>query len=160
MEVEIKKLDSDDIDRFIELINVFDEVFEMKNFVMPNHTHLLKVLSKPGFMVFVAIKENQILGGLTIYSLDQYISEKPLAYIYDLAVKKNFQRQGIGKELIAAVVEYCASNGYEEVFVQADRVDDYALDFYRKTAITNEEDVIHFYYTLGGRNIDPLIDTH
>ncbi len=96
----------------------------------------------------VAIAENQILGGLTVYILDQYYSEQPLAYIYDLAIAKKFQRQGIGKKLITALREYCNENGFEEVFVQADKADDIAIDFYRSTKITAEEQVVHFYYKL------------
>jgi aminoglycoside 3-N-acetyltransferase I len=148
METIIKKLNSGDIAKFTELINLFAEVFEMKNFSMPNDKHLLKVLTKPHFMVFVAIRENQVVGGLTAYTLEQYYSDKPLAYLYDLAIRVDFQCQGIGKKLIAALTEYCRLHGYEEVFVQADKVDDYALEFYRSTPITNEEQVVHFYYTL------------
>lgn len=88
------------------------------------------------------------MGGLTVYILDQYYSKKPLAYIYDLAVLKEFQRKGIGKQLIKHVVEYCAENGFEEAFVQADRADAYALDFYRLTNPTSEQDVVHFNYFL------------
>jgi len=88
------------------------------------------------------------VGGLTGYRLDPYYSEKPLAYIYDLAVKKERQRQGIGKKLIEEVTQYFANEGFEEVFVQADKEDDYALDFYRSTVPTEEEDVSHFYYRI------------
>lgn len=35
----------------------------------------------------------------------------------------------------------------EEVFVQADEADDYALDFYHSTGAA-EEKVVHFYYPL------------
>ena len=146
MKLEIKKLDAHNIDEFVNLIRVFEDVFEMKNFSMPDNEHLLNILTKKDFMAFVAIKENKIIGGLTAYTLDQYYSRKPLAYIYDLAVLTNYQRQGIGKQLIAEITKYCAVQGYEEVFVQADKVDDYAIEFYRKTPITAEEEVIHFYY--------------
>jgi aminoglycoside 3-N-acetyltransferase I len=148
MNMEIKKLTHQDIDEFIALIRVFEEVFEMENFVMPHQEHLRKVLLKPDFIVFVAIMDDQVIGGLTTYVLEQYYAEKPLAYIYDLAVKANYQRQGIGKQLIAGVTNYCREKGFEEVFVQADKVDDYALDFYRSTGVTAEEQVVHFYYTL------------
>jgi aminoglycoside 3-N-acetyltransferase I len=47
------------------------------------------------------------------------------------------------------MIKYCRERGYEEVFVQADKVDDYAIDFYRATPITAEEEVVHFYYSLG-----------
>ncbi|QNF34599.1 GNAT family N-acetyltransferase [Adhaeribacter swui] len=147
--MEIKKLNHDDVERFIQLILVFEEVFEMQNFVMPPPQHLSALLSKPDFIVFVAEEEDKVIAGLTAYTLTQYYSEKPLAYIYDLAVLTKYQRQGIGKKLIAAINAYCQQNNYQEVFVQADVVDDYALDFYRGTHPTNEEDVIHFYYSLG-----------
>ena len=99
-------------------------------------------------MVFIASSEDKIVGGLTVYVLEQYYHIKPLAYIYDLAVTASFQRKGIGKKLIDAVNNHCREQGFEEVFVQADKIDDYARDFYRKTRPTNEEDVSHFYYTL------------
>ena len=148
MEIEIKKLDDSNIGEFVNLIRVFEDVFEMKDFSMPDNKYLQNILKKTDFIVFVAIKENQIIGGLTAYTLEQYYSKKPLAYIYDLAVLTKYQRQGIGKKLIVEIIKYCGEKGYEEVFVQADKVDDYAIEFYRKTQITNEEEVIHFYYTL------------
>lgn len=146
MQIEIKKLQAQDLDEFIGLIEVFEDVFEMKNFSMPDKKYLQNVLTKPGFIVFVAIKEDQVIGGLTAYTFDQYYLKKPLAYIYDLAVRTNYQRQGIGKKLISGITKYCEENGFDEVFVQADKVDTYALDFYRSTQITGEEQVVHFYY--------------
>jgi aminoglycoside 3-N-acetyltransferase I len=147
-DIQITRLYAPDIEVFIELIRVFEEVFEMKDFTLPDHAYLNDLLKREDFLVFVATKEGTVVGGLTIYVLHQYYSVKPLAYIYDLAVKKELQRKGIGKKLISAVKEYCAENGFEEVFVQADEVDDYALDFYRSTGITQEEKVRHFYYKL------------
>lgn len=146
--MEIRKLTSEDLDYFVELILVFEDVFEMQNFQLPQKEHLRSVLAQPGFHVFVAIENDAVLGGLTVYTLPQYYATKPLAYIYDLAIRRNRQRQGIGQKLIAEVNRYCLENGYEEVFVQADKVDDYALDFYRLTKPTNEEEVMHFYYKL------------
>jgi aminoglycoside 3-N-acetyltransferase I len=68
-------------------------------------------------------------------------------YIYDLAVDSRHQRKGIGAKLIAAITSFCKAEGMQEVFVQADRVDEHAVEFYRKTGAT-EEDVLHFYYDL------------
>ena len=147
--MEIRRLTGKDLEQFVELILVFEDVFEMQNFQLPQKEHLRSVLAQPGFLVFVALEEDAVVGGLTVYTLPQYYATKPLAYIYDLAVRRNRQRQGIGQKLIAEVNRYCRENGYEEVFVQADKVDDYALDFYRLTKPTNEEEVVHFYYKLG-----------
>ncbi|HYH56332.1 MAG TPA: GNAT family N-acetyltransferase, partial [Anseongella sp.] len=121
METEIKILSNDDIGDFSELIDVFEEVFEMKDFIKPDGGHLQKVLAKPNFLVLVAKAQGKVLGGLTAYILDQYYSRKPLAYIYDLAVLKNFQRKGIGKSLIGYLTDHGEKKSFDEIFVQADR---------------------------------------
>lgn len=149
--IEITKLSPGDLERFVELVRLFEDVFEMQNFRIPANDHLQKLLAKDDFFVFVAILDHKVVGGLTAYTMEQYYSEKPLAYLYDLAVDTRFQRRGIGRQLIAALNEFCARKGFEEVFVQADKVDEYAIDFYRSTRPTNEEQVVHFYYTLDRR---------
>ena len=146
--MQIIKLNHHDTSRFMEVIRLFEHVFEMKNFKMPPEDHLKQLLEKPEFHVFAALNEEKVIGGLTAYTLEQYYATKPLAYIYDLAINQSFQRKGIGGELIEAFKSFCQKEGFEEVFVQADRIDQHAVDFYRKTNPTEEEDVLHFYYTL------------
>jgi ribosomal protein S18 acetylase RimI-like enzyme len=147
MSLEIKKLDKQDIAKFLKLIRVFEDVFEMKNFKMPDKNYLQLLLEKEGFFVFVALLDDKVVGGLTSYTLEQYYSEKPLVYIFDLAVMTEFQRQGIGKMLISGITDYCRKIGAEEVFVQADQKDIHAVKFYHTTGATAEK-VIHFYYPL------------
>ena len=148
IDCSIKNLKNSDINYFKELIFLFEDVFEMQNFMIPENEHLQNLLKNENFIVYIALLKNQVVGGLTAYVLQQYYSVKPLAYVYDLAVDRKYQRQGIGKRLIEAVNNYCRKKGFEEVFVQADKVDGYALDFYRSTNPTAEEDVSHFYYIL------------
>lgn len=51
MEFRIEKLSIFDLDRFVLLIQVNKDAFKMENFVLPDKGHLLKVLSKSGFIV-------------------------------------------------------------------------------------------------------------
>jgi ribosomal protein S18 acetylase RimI-like enzyme len=148
MHIEFRKLQADELELFVELVSLFEEVFEMKEFRLPPRDHLQEILQDKTFHVFVAISDRkELLGGLTAYTLQQYYATKPLVYIYDLAVDSRHQRKGIGTKLIAAITSFCKAEGMQEVFVQADRVDEHAVDFYRKTGAT-EEDVLHFYYDL------------
>ncbi len=144
--VIIKALKPNEVSEFTELIKLFEEVFQMKNFELPDKCHLDKILKGESFKVFVAEINDKIVGGATVFVLEQYYSTKPLAYIYDLAVKVEFQRRGIGRKVIEFINAFFLQKGFEEVFVQADEVDDYALDFYRSTHPTSEEKVRHFYY--------------
>ncbi|WP_221390223.1 GNAT family N-acetyltransferase [Dyadobacter sp. NIV53] len=146
-DILIQRLHSKSIQHFTELIYVFEDVFEMKNFVIPNQRYLVQLLNEKNFHVFIALQKNKVIGGLTAYTLPAYYSESPSVYIYDLAVKTEFQRQGIGKMLITNVNDYCKSIGVEEVFVQADLEDAHAIEFYRSTGGLSEN-VIHFTYPL------------
>lgn len=147
-EIRITKLTDQEIDQFIGLITLFEEVFEMDALERPSDTHLKNVLSKPGFMAFIATEGDKIVGGMTVYLMEQYYAVQQLAYIFDLAVLSSHQRQGIGSALIRYLKDDGREQGYQEIFVQADLADDYALDFYRSTKPDNEENVIHFTYTL------------
>jgi aminoglycoside 3-N-acetyltransferase I len=146
MQTELKILSHHDIDEFIELINVFAEVFEMENFSKTDKNYLQRILSKPDFLVLIVKSNNKVVGGLTVYLLDQYYSTKPLAYIYDLGILKEFQHQGIGKMLVGNLIHHCKEKGFEEVFVQTHKTDKHAAEFYRSTNATQEEEVIHFSY--------------
>lgn len=153
MNLELQILQSQNLEELKALVLVFENVFEMKNFKLPNERHLQKLLDKETFLAVIAKANNKIIGGLTIYVLDQYYSARPLAYLYDLAVMKDYQRKGAGKSLIEFTNNYCRQKGFEEVFVQADKVDEYAIDFYRSTKPTEEEQVVHFYYNLTGKSV-------
>lgn len=147
MEIKINKLQQDDVKKFIELIRVFEIVFEMKNSKMPPQMYLEQLLKRDDFFVFVATFDGEVVGGLTSYIMHQYYSEMPLVYIYDLAVNTKWQRNGIGKMLIAENNKYCKSIHVEVVMVQADEVDDYAIEFYHSTGATGQK-VIHFDYII------------
>lgn len=148
METSIYKLNSNDLADFLALISLFAEVFEQQGFQMPPSSHLQGVLQQSSFLVFVAKAGDNVLGGLTVHVLPQYYSPRPAAYLYDLAVLPQYQRQGIAKSLVAALIAYCRENGFDEVYVQAHSSDTEALEFYRSTPITSEEQVVHFGYSL------------
>jgi ribosomal protein S18 acetylase RimI-like enzyme len=151
MDITIKQLAYEDVDEFVQLICVFEDVFEMKGFKMPDVAYLQALLKKEDFFVFVAFSGEEVVGGLTSYIMHQYYSVSPLVYIFDLAVKKEFQRKGIGKLLIEANNDYSRSINAEAVMVQADLADGHATEFYRSTGAKGER-VIHFDYTLNKRS--------
>lgn len=147
MDIEIRKLATEEVDLFVRLIYLFEEVFEASTGKVPPPDHLQRVLKLDSFFVFVALLKNEVVGGLTAYMLPQYHSVTPLVYLYDLAVSAQHQRQGIGKQLLTSLKDYCRQRGVREVFVQADEDDAQATDFYRSTG-GMPANVIHFTYPL------------
>lgn len=151
MDIEIRKLNPTDIDDFSNLVKVFEVVFEWGNFKFPKTKHLQRLLDNSNYLVFVATSDKKLVGGLTAHVLDRYDTEKPSAYIYDLAVITDLQRKGVGKLLIVTLNEYCKKYGFNEVFVQAESDDIQAVNFYRTTPISNEMKATHFTYSFDSK---------
>lgn len=149
--MEIKKLNSDSLTEFKLLIEIFKEVFENDE-PIANDEQLGKLLLNPDFFVFVVMSDSKVIGGLTIYVLHRYYGKKPIAYIYDMGVNPDYQRQGLGKALIAAVCNFCKQNDFENAYVEAESDDTDAVNFYRKTKFSSELKAIHFTYDLSGKH--------
>jgi aminoglycoside 3-N-acetyltransferase I len=142
----IKQLHQTETTDFKNLIAIFKTVFE-NDAAIPGNDHLSRLLANPDFIVFVVRVNGQVVGGLTIYILHQYYSEKPLAYIYDVGIAPEFQGKGLGKALIEAVCNFCKTNGFDDAYVEAEEDDTDAVNFYRKTRFSSEMAARHFTYS-------------
>jgi aminoglycoside 3-N-acetyltransferase I len=147
MQVTVSKVSENEIDRIKQMLSVFEDVFEMESFVVPDDNYLYKLLQNPDIIFMVAEVDGKVVGGLTAYVLPQYYSQCKHAYIHDVAISTSYQRKGIGRELIVFFNNYCKSMGFEEVFVAAETEDEHALAFYRSTGGEAMESV-HFFYKL------------
>jgi aminoglycoside 3-N-acetyltransferase I len=147
MEISIQQLLPGDISAFAGLLGVFEDVFEMKDFLPPEEAWLSTLLHQKEFAVFVARDGDTVIGGLTAYVLKSYYAESSEVYLYDLAVATPYQRKGIGRKLLLALTGFCRQNNFREFFVQANEVDTHALEFYRSTGGTPEK-VVHFNYPI------------
>jgi aminoglycoside 3-N-acetyltransferase I len=142
---EVRKLAQEDLSAFNLLIQLFNEVFEEDESAISSETNLLKLLSNNNFVAMAAFYENEIVGGLTAYELPMYYSENSEIFLYDLAVKAEYQRIGIGKRLLHKLKEYCVKNGIIEFFVLAYEEDERAVEFYRSTG-GKSENIVNFLY--------------
>lgn len=148
MQLELKILTSENTDEFIQLINIFSDVFEMDNLQIPSDKYLEGLLKKSDFLVVVGISNQKVVGGLTVYLLQKYYTTNPVAYIYDLGVKPEFQRKGIGGKIISHLIGYCKENGIEDAYVEAESDDNQAINFYKKTAPSSTLQATHFTYLM------------
>jgi aminoglycoside 3-N-acetyltransferase I len=147
MEIIYKRLDTYDVSYLTALLKLYEDVFEMPPYPRPEEGYLQKLLNSETPFFYVALQNNIVVGGLTAHLLPSLYYPPGEVYIYDLAVKTNMQRKGIGKNLIEELKIHTAAIGYNEIFVQADLVDKHALDFYKATGGTAES-VVHFTYGL------------
>lgn len=144
--MEVIRLNANGVDEFIRLIEIFSEVFEMEPMHPPGREVLENLLRSDDFDAFVCMHNGKLIGGLTVYLLPQYYQSEKIAYIYDLAVLKEFQRKGAGTLLIKETRDYYRVRGIKIIYVQAEKADDYAVKFYRNTGPDVELEAVHFEY--------------
>lgn len=108
------------------MVEVFEEAPEPLG-----EAYLASLLARPDFWAFAAFVDGALVGGLTAHTLPMTRGPYAEVFIYDLAVRAEHQRRGIGRQLVAALREAARAQGISDVFVDADNEDNHALDFYR-----------------------------
>ena len=140
--VSLKK---ENVTQLSELIRLFERAFEISDHENVPTEHLAGLLSKPDFLVLVALDGDNVSGGLTGHVLPQYYTQAPQFYLYDIAVDEPYRRRGIASGLLQALTSLCQERGYECFYVQADADDDDAVAFYRSTS-AKEQAVFHYTF--------------
>ena len=141
----IRELTPDDLGLMDSLLTTFGDAFdevETYGSRRPSEDYLKPLLGSDYFIALVALKDEEVVGGLAAYELKKFEQPRSEIYIYDLAVAKSHRRQGVATALISRVTELAAARAAHVVFVQADRGDDPAVALYTKLGA--REEVLHF----------------
>jgi aminoglycoside 3-N-acetyltransferase I len=127
------------------MLTMFGEAFEdvqAYGAKRPSAAYLDELLGGSSFIALVALKGEQVVGGLVAYELRKFEQERSELYIYDLAVSAAHRREGIATGLIDQLRVIARQRGAYVVYVQADLVDAPAIALYTK--LGTREDVLHF----------------
>jgi aminoglycoside 3-N-acetyltransferase I len=145
MDYSYKQLSASDVKLLKELLKVFGEAFEETSTyqdALPSNAYLESLLSKPHFIVLVALHDNEVVGGLAAYELEKFEQDRREIYIYDLAVAENHRRKGIATNLINELKRLAKERKAYVIYVQADKQDIPAIRLYE--SLGKREDVYHF----------------
>lgn len=126
------------------MFGLIADVFEEEHEVLSD-AYIERLLVRDDFWAVAAVRDGEIVGGLTAHALPMTASESSVVLIYDIAVVPDHQRQGVGRSLLAWLRDAAAAGGIEELFVPADNEDAHALEFYRSAGGAASE-VTHFTF--------------
>ena len=143
--IETRRLHESDLSLFKSLIDLFNLVFEENRSNIGSDAVLAGLLGKPHFIAMAALAEKEVVGGLTAHELPMYYADRSEVFVYDMAIKPEYQRMGIGKELIRSLKAECSRKGVREFFVLAHEEDEHAIEFYHSTGGKSER-VVNFLY--------------
>ncbi|MEM8809984.1 MAG: GNAT family N-acetyltransferase [Cyanobacteria bacterium P01_G01_bin.38] len=128
--MQVRRLTANDRELAKALFTFMAEVFE-EDCNPLSDDYLDQLLNQKDFWAMAAVLDDDILGGVTAYTLPMTRTASSEIFIYDIAVRADQQRQGIGRHLMTALREVAAAAGIDDIFVFADNDDRHALDFYR-----------------------------
>jgi aminoglycoside 3-N-acetyltransferase I len=129
-EIQVRRLTVLDGDLARKLFLLMSEVFAEECAPL-GEDYLRSLLSRPDFWALAAFVDGDVVGGLTAHSLPMTRTESSEVLIYDIAVRGDQRRKGIGRQLISTLREAANAAGIADVFVPVDNDDVEALDFYR-----------------------------
>ena len=89
------------------------------------------LLRRGDFWAVAATDGDEVVGGLTAHALPMTRSRSTELFLYDLAVRADRQRRGIGRALVHELISLGRAAGIDTAFVPADDEDTHALEFYR-----------------------------
>lgn len=145
MSVAVRRLGSNDAASMRALNRLFAEAFEDGDTYPaegPDEAYLAARLARPDIIVLCAYSGDTLVGGLVAYVLHKLEQVRAEVYIYDLAVREAFRRQGVATALIEGLKLYARQAGAWVIYVQADYVDPPAVALYEKLGV--REEVLHF----------------
>jgi len=129
-EIRVERLTVADVELARALFATMARVFAMDTEVLSDR-YLTRLLDRDDFWALAASVDGQLVGGLTAHTLPLTRAEVSEVIIYDIAVVPDWQRHGVGRQLMSALRSQAAGAGITVVFVPADNEDTHALDFYQ-----------------------------
>jgi aminoglycoside 3-N-acetyltransferase I len=131
MNVVVKRLGSSDRAAARRLFSMLAESFDEKDGPLSD-SYVDQLLGRKDFWALAAVAGDDIIGGITAHSLPMTHQESSELFIFDVAVRSAYRRQGIGRRLVAALCMQASEAGIHKLFLAADNLDEHALQFYRR----------------------------
>lgn len=128
--MEIRKIKLDEIEKLSTLYNHLDfEEFKRQ---------LINEILNHKKDVYVISKDNELIGEITVfYNLDYIATIKNLrVYLNAFRIKKEFQNQGLGQELLKYVINDLESKGITEFTIGVENDNEIAKHIYEKYDFT------------------------
>jgi len=86
-------------------------------------------LANPNVLHWVAEKSGRVVGDLHCYALQKRAGEPMEVLLYEIGVRQNCRREGIGASLVRSLLEWMSRHGVKEAWVLADNPG--AVEFYK-----------------------------
>jgi aminoglycoside 3-N-acetyltransferase I len=130
MDMRSKRLKPGDRDLARRLFSTMAEVFGEDHETLSD-AYIDSLIGREDFWAIAAYIDDQIIGGITAHTLPMTRTESSEVFVYDIAVRSDHRRKGVGRLLMSELRNNASARGIRVLFVPAENDDLHALDFYR-----------------------------
>ncbi len=99
--------------------------------------------SKRCRLSIAASDQDDYLGHCWLGVQNDFFTNAPIAWIFDISVRPEYRRKGIGKELLADCFAFCKRSGFASVGLQVMTQNRNALDFYHTLGFHERSFALH-----------------
>ncbi len=112
--------------------------------------NLSALLTDPHSFLMVAKEEGMVVGFVNFTRRRTVLHANPSGLIDELIVSQQFRGQGIGRILIAAVLDKCRRLGCSEVEVSTEKANSRAREFYQRCGFEEDAVLLEIHLDVGG----------
>ena len=142
-EREYRKLNISDLELVLEMNKNFRDGFIFKE-------NARQFLLDPKNWIFACIEDKKIIGFAYGYELNRLDNKGNMLYIHEVGVHPEYQRQGIGFQILTSLKEICKLTDICRFFLITQKHNIAACKLYEKTggkkiADSYDDDIIYFF---------------
>lgn len=115
---------------------------------VPQAEEAARFLSVETNHLLVAFDRDEPVGLLLAYELLRRHGDEPKMHLYEIGVREDYRRRGIGRSLIESFAGLCRARGARRAFVITDESNEAAIAFYASTeGVRGRTDDVVFHYS-------------
>lgn len=116
--ITIRKGTINDLDQIAILFDEYRQFYAQKSDLEKGKVFLKDRISNNESIIFVAEKEDQLIGFIQLYPTFSSVSLMPDIIMNDLYVFPKERKQGIGKALLDTAKQFVIDNGYKGIWIE------------------------------------------
>ena len=132
-QIIIKQITDKESSLAATLIQKWFEMDGIKNPNIPSNDYLEQVLNTKYAHLWVALWNDEVVGGMTAYVLPMFDRMTKEVFLYEIGVIEKFQRKGIARALIQHLISACEAYHAECLYVATEVDNEAAKALYENT---------------------------
>jgi ribosomal protein S18 acetylase RimI-like enzyme len=141
----IQKATVNDLDRLIELFDMYRVFYEQKSDIPTARLFLEERIRNEESIIFIAKVGEECVGFVQLYPTFSSVSMKKSWIINDLFVTETYRGKGFGEKIIKTAIDFAFETGAKGVSLETGKENVVAQRLYEKIGFVRESNYFYYY---------------